>query len=133
MRSTPQQYSSNGTFRSERETAEFRGTTIYASPYAHAGKDQCPRDDLFSALHVFLDLALGDLPWRAAAKNKNKTAVASLKQDLLTDSDLFLDGIVVQLEESIGDAASQVCERSQTFIYALKFTRILLYCRFRRL
>lgn len=37
----------NGKMRAKRENADFRGTTLYASPYAHEGEDQCPRDDLF--------------------------------------------------------------------------------------
>jgi hypothetical protein len=89
-----QQFDTHGQIRTERETAEFRGTTIYASPFVHTGNDQCPRDDLFSAIHVFLDLVLGDLPWRAHARNKDKAAVGSVKAELLRDPGAFLDGLV---------------------------------------
>jgi len=79
-----------GRLRTERENVDFRGTTIYASPFVHTGHDQCPRDDIFSVLHVFLDLVLGDLPWRLQAKARDKAAVAAVKQRLLEDPGAFL-------------------------------------------
>lgn len=42
-----------------KEKAEFRGTTVYASPFVHEGHDQCPRDDLCSIMHVFFDMTCG--------------------------------------------------------------------------
>ncbi|KAJ1438345.1 kinase-like domain-containing protein [Ochromonadaceae sp. CCMP2298] len=85
-----QHYDSHGHIRTQRERADFRGTTIYASPYAHLGQDQCPRDDMFSVLHVFLDLSLGDLVWREAAKRKDKEAVSEQKGKLLENPRQFL-------------------------------------------
>ena len=51
----------DGKLRMKRENADFRGTTLYASPYAHEGEDQCPRDDVFSLLFVFCDLVCGQV------------------------------------------------------------------------
>lgn len=80
---------------------EFRGTTIYASPYVHCGRDQCPRDDVYCTLHAFLDLVLGDLPWRMHARNRDKAAVAALKASLLDDPADFLHNYL-KLQESGG-------------------------------
>jgi hypothetical protein len=91
---------SQGNIRPERDNAEFRGTTVYASPFVHSGHDQCPRDDLFSVLHVFLDFVLGDLPWRAQAKSKDKAAVAVEKTKLLEDPDKFLEDLVLWQRDS---------------------------------
>ncbi|KAG5179615.1 kinase-like domain-containing protein [Tribonema minus] len=74
---------SDGVMRDERPHAEFRGTTTYASPYAHDFKDQSRRDDLFALVYVFLDLARGELPWSAAVRAKNKDEVARLKKEYL--------------------------------------------------
>ncbi len=46
-----------------RGVAGFRGTPKYASPHVHAGQEQCPRDDLYSAAYTCLELAVGSLPW----------------------------------------------------------------------
>lgn len=96
-----------GKLRPEREHVEFRGTTIYASPYVHSGHDQCPRDDMFSVLHVFLDLVLGDLPWRAQAKARDKAGVAALKAKLVKDPAAFLEDYI-HWQEDIVQADSQV-------------------------
>lgn len=70
--------------------AEFRGTTMYASPFAHHGLHQCPRDDLLSVLHVFLDLVCGFLPWGADARGKDKTKVIASKNECYDDLDKFI-------------------------------------------
>ncbi|EEC50328.1 predicted protein, partial [Phaeodactylum tricornutum CCAP 1055/1] len=54
---------SAGFYRLEREKAEFRGTSMYASLRVHQGKDYAPRDDVWSLLYVFCDLVSGGLPW----------------------------------------------------------------------
>lgn len=97
---TFQHRDAQGQIRTERDTADFRGTTVYASPFVHSGHDQCPRDDLFSAIHVFLDLVLGDLPWRTQAKAKDKAAVGALKMELMQDPDAFLNEVVRSFEAS---------------------------------
>ena len=80
----------------EAAAARFRGTTVYASPFAHMGLEQCPRDDLFSVLHVLLDMIFGDLPWREPARNKDKEEVLRLKQFMLADMGAFIDELVVR-------------------------------------
>ena len=71
----------DGTIKPKRENAEFRGTTVYASPNTHMGDDQCPRDDLYSIIFVLLDLLSGKLPWSEAARTKDKPKVLALKQE----------------------------------------------------
>lgn len=77
--------SKDGNIRQEREKAEFRGTTTYASPHVHQGFDQCPRDDLFSWMYVLLDLICGKLPWVDASRNKDKSTVSQLKNEYLNN------------------------------------------------
>merc|ERR1719476_661923 len=48
----------------QRDAAEFRGTTTYASIEAHQGGDLSRRDDLWSLFYILLDLLVGELPWR---------------------------------------------------------------------
>ena len=71
----------DGAIKPKREKAEFRGTTVYASPNASMGDDQCPRDDLYSIIFVLLDLLCGKLPWSEAARSKDKPNVVALKQE----------------------------------------------------
>lgn len=63
----------------------------------HDGQDQCPRDDLCSMLHVFLDMACGKLPWGDSAKQKEKAIVASIKRKCYEDVDWFMDWEVKQV------------------------------------
>ena len=42
----------------------FRGSTTYASPAAHSGRDASRRDDLWSWLYSVSELVVGTLPWR---------------------------------------------------------------------
>mmetsp|Transcript_14525 Transcript_14525/g.24085 ORF Transcript_14525/g.24085 Transcript_14525/m.24085 type:complete len:849 (-) Transcript_14525:93-2639(-) len=97
-----------GKLRPQRKSAEFRGTTIYASPYAHLKQDQCPRDDLFSVLHVFVDLVVGDLPWRDAARSKDKAYVSELKQKFLKDPRAFMADLA-GTEASRGNKDGEEC------------------------
>lgn len=60
----------DGSLKPKRQTAEFRGTTLYASPFAHMKEDQCQRDDLYSMMFVCFDLICGKLPWTEEAKAK---------------------------------------------------------------
>eukprot|EP00981_Chlorochromonas_danica_P007327 scaffold1690_cov177-Ochromonas_danica.AAC.4 len=95
----------DGVIKSKREKAEFRGTTIYASPFVHEGQDQCPRDDLCSVLHVFFDMLCGKLPWGDAARMKDKATVAAIKRKCYDDIEYFIDWERTQVrstEESKG-------------------------------
>ena len=42
----------------------FRGSTTYASPAAHSGRDASRRDDLWSWVYAVSELVAGTLPWR---------------------------------------------------------------------
>jgi len=72
--------------------ADFRGTTVYCSPFVHDGEDQCPRDDLCSIFHVFLDMVCGKLPWgeEARANNRDKAVVAKMKHHFYDYPDQFM-------------------------------------------
>jgi serine/threonine protein kinase len=54
----------DGTVMPERTTQGFRGSTVYASVAAHAGKDVGRKDDLWSWVYVLAELIDGSLPWR---------------------------------------------------------------------
>uniref|UniRef100_A0A6U5K9E4 Casein kinase I n=1 Tax=Corethron hystrix TaxID=216773 RepID=A0A6U5K9E4_9STRA len=56
-----------GSWRKERSVADFRGTSMYASPFVHLCRDYAPRDDIFSAMYVFCDFVAGGLPWASDA------------------------------------------------------------------
>jgi tau tubulin kinase len=85
----------DGTIKPKREKAEFRGTTVYASPNASMGDDQCPRDDLYSIIFVLLDLLCGKLPWSEASRNKDKPKVIALKQEYVSnDPKVLIDWAV---------------------------------------
>lgn len=84
------QYKDSNGIRAEREHAEFRGTTVYASPYVHEGFDQCPRDDLCSIVHVFFDMVCGKLPWGDAARSKEKAIAAAIKREVYDDPQKFI-------------------------------------------
>ena len=71
--------------RPKKDKAEFRGTTLYASPHTHEGRDQAPRDDLISIAYVFLDLLCGKLPWTDATRAKDKPEVTALKRRYFDD------------------------------------------------
>ncbi len=69
----------------EREDATFRGTTTYASVYAHEHKEQSARDDLFSALYVLAEAHEGVLPWKSGEEKKSKQDVERLKKVCVKD------------------------------------------------
>jgi serine/threonine protein kinase len=72
--------SSSACFKRERASAEFRGTSMYASLLVHQGKDYAPRDDMWSVLYVFCDLVSGGLPWMTHAQNRERQACERTKQ-----------------------------------------------------
>lgn len=71
---------SGGYYRLEREKAEFRGTSMYASLRVHQEKDYSPRDDIWSLLYVFCDLVSGGLPWMSQAANRDRKACHRTKE-----------------------------------------------------
>ncbi|KAL3816655.1 hypothetical protein ACHAXA_000833, partial [Cyclostephanos tholiformis] len=71
---------SGGCVRLERESADFRGTSMYASLRVHQGKDHCPRDDVWGLLYVFCDLVSGGLPWMGHASARDRGSCQILKE-----------------------------------------------------
>lgn len=69
-----------GCYRKERPTADFRGTSMYASLRVHQLKDYCARDDIWSLLYVFCDLVSGGLPWMQHAANRDREGCQRLKE-----------------------------------------------------
>ncbi len=47
----------------QRATAQFRGSSKYASIYTHDNKDQGRRDDVWSLFYVLVEFLDGELPW----------------------------------------------------------------------
>ncbi|KAL7462704.1 hypothetical protein ACHAXS_003079 [Conticribra weissflogii] len=72
-----------GCIRLERDCAEFRGTSMYASLRVHQGKDHCPRDDIWGLLYVFCDLVSGGLPWMSHAAARDRDRCQILKEIVL--------------------------------------------------
>ena len=70
----------NACYRQERSTADFRGTSMYASVRVHQLQEYCPRDDIWSLMYVFCDLASGGLPWMSHAANRDREACKILKE-----------------------------------------------------
>jgi len=76
----PSSYDGPGHYRKEREKAEFRGTSMYASVRVHQLKDYCPRDDMWSLMYVFCDLVSGGLPWMSYAANRDRDSCQKMKE-----------------------------------------------------
>lgn len=87
--------------RPEKESADFRGTTIYASSFVHEGFDQCPRDDLISVLHVFFDMIIGKLPWSDAARSKCKPAAVAMKLNMYRNPDEFIAWLCEEVSSKV--------------------------------
>lgn len=69
-----------GCMRKERDDAEFRGTSMYASLRVHQLCDYCRRDDLWGLLYVFCDLVSGGLPWMYHAANRDRATCQRMKE-----------------------------------------------------
>jgi len=76
----PNHTGSDANFRIERDKADFRGTSMYASVRVHQLKDYCARDDMWSLMYVFCDLVSGGLPWMSHAANRDRDACQKLKE-----------------------------------------------------
>lgn len=108
----------NGQLKPKRESAEFRGTVLYASPFAHKQQDQCPRDDLFSLVLVFIDLVCGKLPWADAYRqNKDKAVAAASKTAYLETPDNIIKWVAdtVIAAEKVA-ATEKAMRQSQTVV-----------------
>ena len=69
-----------GYIRKERDSAEFRGTSMYAGLRIHQGYDHCRRDDIWGLMYVFCDMVTGGLPWMAYATSKNRPMCQKTKE-----------------------------------------------------
>jgi serine/threonine protein kinase len=76
----PNYVGKDANYRKEREKADFRGTSMYASVRVHQLKDYCARDDMWSLMYVFCDLVSGGLPWMSHAANRDRDACQKLKE-----------------------------------------------------
>ena len=83
----PSNYTGEGCYRKERTTADFRGTSMYASVRVHQLKDYCARDDMWSLLYVFCDLVSGGLPWMSHAANRDRGSCQKLKERIHGEQD----------------------------------------------
>lgn len=63
-----------------RSSAEFRGTSMYASLSSHRRQELGPKDDLWSWFYLVMDFMRGELPWAADAQLKNRAVVLGLKE-----------------------------------------------------
>jgi len=76
----------------ERGKAEFRGSSMYASPNIHNLEEYSPRDDIFSCLFIFLDLVAGGLPWASAASQRKRDECGRIKEKCMDDPIRFFEG-----------------------------------------
>jgi len=87
----PKNFNGRGYYRQPRASAEFRGTSMYASLRVHQEQDYCPRDDIWSLLYVFCDLVSGGLPWMQNAAYRDRAGCFAEKVrihgDLTGDGD----------------------------------------------
>ena len=91
----PPNSSVDGYYRKERPTADFRGTSMYASVRVHQSKDYSPRDDMWSLMYVFCDLASGGLLWMQHAATRDREACRKLKERIHGE----VEGIPDQTEQ----------------------------------
>lgn len=77
---SPAGTAATGCVRAERDSAEFRGTSMYASLRVHQGRDHCPRDDIWGLLYVFCDLVAGGLPWMSYASARDRASCQIIKE-----------------------------------------------------
>jgi len=66
--------------RKERTTADFRGTSMYASLRVHQSHDYGRRDDIWGLLYVFCDLVSGGLPWMKQAGERDREMCKKMKE-----------------------------------------------------
>lgn len=71
-----------GCVRRERPTADFRGTSMYASLRVHQSRDYGRRDDMWGLLYVFCDLVSGGLPWMRQAGERDRETCRRMKEEV---------------------------------------------------
>ena len=93
-----------GCIRKERNGAEFRGTSMYASLRVHQLKDYCRRDDIWGLLYVFCDLVSGGLPWMGYAANRDRAMCQKIKE--------YVHGERLSMEDSVDSNGEpgKICE-----------------------
>ena len=111
----------------------FRGTSNYASPHAHNLEDLSPRDDIYSLLHVFLDLLIGRLPWTDAVKSKDKALVKELKNSFYHDTTKGFEWLKQYFQNSSSEIYSakelQRYENQFNNIVQMKCLQIILHLK----
>jgi hypothetical protein len=117
--------------RKNGEKSDFRGTTIYASPFVHDGEDQGPRDDICSIIHVFIDLICGKLPWNEAAKAKDKVQVGNIKKKYYEKPEDFISWIITTVENA--ELNRSLSETNFPLITQEKLLRIIQILKVRTL
>ncbi|GMI13714.1 hypothetical protein TrLO_g2456 [Triparma laevis f. longispina] len=97
----PLAYSSQTLYLKPRKTsAQFRGTTMYASVNVQSELDHSRSDDIFGVVYSFIDLVNGDLPWRpyATGEGKDKETVKTMKEAGLSDPrNMMVDPLIRSL------------------------------------
>jgi tau tubulin kinase len=79
----------NGVMIPQRTSAEFRGSSLYASLNAHYLRDLGRADDLWSFFFLLVDFVEGNLPWRDIKHQRDN--VQSRKEGLLRDGRISED------------------------------------------
>ena len=90
----------------------FKGSTTYASMFAHAGEEQGPRDDMWCLLYMLAECHEGTLPWRA------------LKQSGELDDDAVKEGVHRAKRECAEDP-TKLCPSAGTPRELCEFSAVL--------
>lgn len=102
-------------YKQERTKAEFRGTSMYASPRVHQLRDHCARDDMWSLMYVFCDLVAGGLPWMQSAANRKRDECQVIKERIhgMTATATTADGKDADSASSTSPSSSYKTDHSQ--------------------
>lgn len=100
-----------GCIRKERDDAEFRGTSMYASLRVHQRKDYGRRDDIWGLMYVFCDLVSGGLPWMGYAANRERAVCQLIKEYVHGEREsMNLDDITNVDERTASSTGLKVCQ-----------------------
>ncbi|KXZ54417.1 hypothetical protein GPECTOR_5g71 [Gonium pectorale] len=108
----------------ERTDTSFRGSTTYASVYAHAEQDLGRRDDLWSWLYCTIELLEGTLPWRGTDQNKDpdsREAVLRMKHACIQDPSRYLRSSGGPHPQPLNPALLGPVAQLSHYIYSLGF------------
>lgn len=95
-----------GCIRKERDGAEFRGTSMYASLRVHQCKDYGRRDDVWGLMYVFCDLVSGGLPWMGYAANRERAVCQLIKEYVHGEREsMGLDDIAQVEEKTVNNSS----------------------------